>query len=158
MAKADCKNGVDYSSVELPDPEVKPYGQWTYAQRRAFLLGEVVRLGGSRLVSRTEMARLFEKSIGQLSQDIQALDAYVASNVSSNQVKSTVLTSFEKAFRDLQEHGKSVEAYEMALSFASYMQSIGVLEREADKMDLTGPIQIVIQRKGSDLSGEHQDG
>ena len=150
--RARAKQQIDYAAIELPDPETKPYPKWSYVERRAYILRRIVELGGSRLVNRTEIARLFDKSNPQLTFDIQALDQYIAGDINSTQVKSTVLTAFEKAFRDLQQRDQAVEAYELALSFARYMQSIGVLETEPNRIDLSGPVEIIIQRRPQEES------
>lgn len=78
---------IDYRSIDLPDEE--PYEEWTYGQRRAFLLEEVKEVGHPRLLHNSELADQFGVNPSTITRDLDVLGEYVGEQVGDRRQLTT---------------------------------------------------------------------
>jgi len=120
--------------IPIPDPSTKPYKRWVRKERLAYLVAETMRLGSSRLISRTNMAQQFGVSIPVICTDIKQVDAYIGRSMSGERATSMLYTSFQTAHAELVAGGQHAAAYKLARDFCDYLQTLGVITKAADEL------------------------
>lgn len=158
---AKTKKTPDYASIRIPDDKTKPRPRWSYLERRAELLRLILEAGTSFGLSRTKMAEMYGKSISTITRDIQAVEYYLADNIDTKKVESMVVSTFQKAVKESlkdQKYGAE-RAYRLSRDFVEYLQSIGKMQRAAERheVSLSGPVVVnIVRRKkeDGDNSGE----
>lgn len=138
---------VDYSTISVPDPEKKPMTRWTAKERKAYLLQLIMQRGSSSMICRTEMAERFQISIARISQDLKALDYWIADNIDGKRVHSLVIANFTRAHQKLLEDEKYERAFNLALTFTGYLAQLGIIEKAPSRheLEVTGGLEIVFQ-------------
>lgn len=124
-------NKIDYRSIDLPDNE--QYGDWTYAQRRAYLLSEIEDVGHPSLISQTEVARQFDVSQSQISQDLDALGEFVEDTLGSRRQLRTAAV-VNRCIAELLREEKWKEAGKLALDMDEWMVRETTLEEMREEL------------------------
>jgi len=151
MTKKTSKQQPDYFNVDVP--EDKDPTDYTWAERRAELLQRTLDLGDPQLVHRTKAADRYGVTVGQISQDMDRLAQFLVENIDTEQYTFRLQTAFNKIYRRYMEEGKYMKAWNLIRDWGRFLFDIGVLDKEPDKIDLTGGFSIEIERVDKDGDG-----
>jgi len=120
---------INYWELEIPD---KPKPEYTYAERRAYLLKEAVEKGHPDLLPKTELAEEFGISRVMIWKDLNALADYI----SENKGKKTDFIGevlFKGGIKENIKDGNWSEARRLFDSWSDWLERRGVKEKEPDK-------------------------
>lgn len=132
-------NRPDYAAVTIP---AKPPSEYTYVERRADLLEQIMSLGHPSMIHQGEQADRFGVSQSQISKDLDRLGEYISENLGKRRDLTTTAV-FDRAIRGLLEEGEYRDAartmaeYNEFLNERKFMdeleERIADLERGADR-------------------------
>lgn len=103
---------IDYQSLDVPENE--QYEQWSYGQRRAYVLSEIREVGHPDLLNQSEIARQFDVDRSTISRDFDALGEYISDTLGERRELSTA-SVVNRCIAELIEEGEWKDAAELAL-------------------------------------------
>ena len=103
---------IDYRAIDLPDNE--QYENWTYAQRRAYILSEIREVGHPNLLNQSDIARQFDVDRSLISREMDLLGEYVAETLGDRR-ELTTANVVNRCIAELIEEGEWKDAAELAL-------------------------------------------
>ncbi len=110
----------DYSRFEIPSG--KPYEEYTYVERRAYLAGEIATAGHPDLISRRGEADRFDVSHQQISKDIKAIAEHVVERGHDRQRRALECqTVVRKSIRGLLEAEEWEKAARLQLDYEGWL-------------------------------------
>lgn len=115
----------DYSSVDLPTDE--PPEEWSYVERRADLLRQIVDLGHPSLIHQGEQAERFGVSQQQISKDLDRIAIHVRETQVADADRRALAVNAvcSRAIRGLLDDGEYRAAAKIALDWDAW-----AMERE----------------------------
>lgn len=131
-------SNIDYRAVEIP-PD-KPPTEYTYAQRRAELLQQVIEAGHPRAINQTELADRYGVSQQQVSKDMDRLSEFVAEHVGSDH-RFILESVYHGAMLNLVEEGEYFKAVQVARWWGEWLADVGAMQTEARESG-TGEIDV----------------
>lgn len=141
----------EYFIISTPDPDEKPYPEWSYRKRRAYLAKKADQLGGIKLINQTEEADRFDISITQIHKDLHNfVYPYLASKINPDEVKSDYYTTYKKRLEAQLEDGEYMEANETAKGAVFTLMKLGEIEKEPEKIDIQGMDIVFKERDDED--------
>lgn len=143
MTKKKNKRRIDYFAIDVPDGDPQ---EFTYAERRADLLRRTLDVGDPQMISRTKAAGRYGVSIGQITQDMQRIARFLSENIDGKQYTFRLQTAFNKIYDRFMEEGKYMKAWNLIRDWGRFLFETGRMEREPDKIDLSGGFEINIER------------
>lgn len=143
------KNQPDYNNIKVPDD--KDPTDYTYAERRAEILENVLELGDPTQLSRTKAAERYDVSIGQISQDMDRLGDYLSDRISKSKLTMRVQTAFNKIYEHYMSEGKYSRAWQVIRDWGRFLMEVGEVDKEPDKLDIvSGNIEVNIEGPDDD--------
>lgn len=125
---------INYETVVIPDG--MPPSEYEYPERRAEILEFIKGVGNPYHIKKIDLAERYDVDPSTITLDFQRLAEYVEDDIGRN-AKVTARTAMEKAVVELQEEGKYTEAFNVAMQWNKWLQSIGEQERVAFEADIT---------------------
>jgi len=133
---------MSYKDIVIPkDKDVKKYNA---AERRHVLLQIICEKGHPSMINQTEIAKDFDVTQGMISKDIEAIRKDVTKHLGTDAdlIMESVMT---KSITQLQNKGKYFEAARVAEMLGKWFFNRGVIEKTADKVEVTGS-DITVER------------
>lgn len=125
---------IDYEGIKIPsdaDPE-----DYTYGERRAEILALVKERGSPYAIKKVNLADRYGVSPATITKDFKRLADYVDGNIGKH-AKITARAAMEKAVKELQDEGEWAAAFNVAMRWNQWLQSIGEQERVTPEMTVT---------------------
>lgn len=123
---------IDYESTELPDNG--QYEEWTYAQRRAYVLSEIRDVGHPKLLNQTEIAKQFDVDPSSIHNDIDVLAEYIDDTLGDRRVLTTD-TVVQRSIQGLLEEGEYRKAAQTALEWSEWVAREGDLATMKEQLE-----------------------
>lgn len=136
---------INYEQIETPDNS--NYEDWSYAQRRAYLLQKIKNAGHPRLINQREIAKQFGVDPSQINYDINA----IADSVNEYLGKDAVFkldTIYDNKIEELIEKGKDSELRHWVKDFKEFLQEYGAIKKEPDKQKVEHEGEIKHKHEG----------
>lgn len=148
-------NTIDYTSVEVPDDE--PPENYHYTQRRAELLELIFRAGSPSRISQTELAKRYDVTQSQISQDIDALAEFIDETL-GDRAKVTIQAAYRRILDDLlneDDWRAKKAAWDIVRDWAELLFETGDLEREPRRSEFDvrsrhSEVAYTVVREGED--------
>lgn len=132
--KPDPYTDTDYEAVVIPDG--KPPEEYTWAERRAEILRMVKAKGSPYALKKTDLADHYGVAPSTITKDFYRLAEYVDEYIGRHS-KITARSAMEKAVKELQDEGEWSAAFNVAMQWNRWLQSIGEQERVPASVDIT---------------------
>lgn len=126
-------NDVDYRAVEIP--EDKPPSEYHWTERRAEILELIEQAGHPGSISPTRLADRYDVTKGQISQDKDRLQEYIADRLNEERVDAITATVFEKAIKELMDNGEYRKAAQTAADWQDWLADRGHVTQEPDRLE-----------------------
>ena len=126
---------VDYAAVEIP--EDKPPEEYHWTERRAEILQLIKKAGHPDSISPTRLAKRYDVSKGQISQDKARLRKHITNQLNGERVDAITATVFEKSIKELVENKEYRKAAKTAAEWHDWMADRGHVRREPDRLELS---------------------
>lgn len=133
MTPKTADGSVNYWALEPPDQT--PPTQYTADERRADLLGKLVKGGTPHSLNQSKTAKIYGVSQPTISKDVAKLADFVGETL-GNQVGLTIQTLFEKTVRDLRDEGEYKEAWDVAMDWSEWLANVGAIEYEPERVEV----------------------
>lgn len=171
MGNQNGDNGIDYASFPVPDPpptadhpnrEGKPYEEYSYAERRAWLYRAIDDAGHPRNLERSQrqLATRFGVSQPTISKDIRRIREYEAGRAGATSTGDTEFV-LRKAVRELLAEGKWKEAAHVQMEYEDWLMDTGQKDREPDRLEAeltTSDAYLASLKAAQEAEGEAVDG
>lgn len=150
---------IDYDSRELPGGE--DYKEWTYADRRTYILSEIRDAGGPRGINQAAIARQFDVSPATVHNDVDVLADYIEETMGDRrQMRTTMVV--ERAIQGLLENDQYRKAAQTALEWNEWVAREGELaevkDQLADLLEERDRRQTAADRDGGNGSAGRDEG
>lgn len=126
-------NDVDYQAVEIP--EGKPPSEYHWTERRAEILELIEQAGHPGSISPTRLADRYDVTKGQISQDKDRLQEYIADRLNEERVDAITATVFEKSIKKLMDNGEYRKAAQTAADWQDWLADRGHVAQEPDRLE-----------------------
>jgi hypothetical protein len=141
---------IDYESIELPDS--RSYDEWTYAQRRAFVLFAIREVGHPNALNQRSIARQFDVDPSTIHNDLDVLSEYLNDTLGDRRVLTTD-TVVQRSIRGLLDEEEYRKAAKTAMEWSEWVAR----ERELSEMQ-EQLAALVAATQGTDANtGESED-
>lgn len=124
---------VDYRAVEIP--EDKPPSEYHWTERRAEILQLIDQAGHPGSISPTRLARRYDVTKGQISQDKARLQEYIADRLDEGRVDAITATVFEKAIKELVDNDEYRKAAKTVAEWNDWLADRGHVSKEPDRLE-----------------------
>jgi len=124
---------VDYRAIEIS--EDKPPDEYHWTERRAEILELIEQAGHPGAISPTRLARRYGVSKGQISQDKDRLQEYIAGRLNEQRVDAITATVFEKVIKELIDNDEYRKAAKTAADWQDWLADRGHVGREPDRLE-----------------------
>lgn len=139
-------NEPNYRAINPPND--KPRDEYSYVERRAELYDLLEEAGHYRNLERStrELGNEYGVSHTTIQKDIKRLLAWKADHLGEN-AHAELETLKTKAVRDALDNNEPGEAYSIISQHLSNLQSLGIVEKEPNKHEMSGeeggPIMVI---------------
>lgn len=128
---SSSSNQPDYQALEIP---TKSPSEFSYTERRADLLQQVLDLGHPSMINQTEAAERYEISQQQVSKDLDRLGEYIESNLGARRDLITE-SVYHRAIRGLLEEGEYRDAARTVSDWNEYLMDRKYLDELAEQVE-----------------------
>jgi len=135
---------VDYHQVNIPGGTPPEDYHWT--ERRAEILDLILERGTPYGIKQVRLAERYEVSEGQISQDMDRLREYVDKTLGQH-AKLTTRAVFENAVEEAREQGNWREAFDLAMEWNEWLQSIGAQEQAPDRHEVQAEVDATQEQR-----------
>jgi hypothetical protein len=125
----------------LSPEQTKAREEYTYAERRAELYDMLDRAGHYRNLEQStrQLGDRYGVSHTTIRKDIQAILDWKADHLGEN-TEAELETLKTKAVQDALDEGDADKAYDIMSQHLENLQSLGIIEEEADELEVSGSI------------------
>lgn len=122
----------DYAALDLPDD--KPYPEWGWQKRRAYIYGEWMDAGTHRLLNKSALAEQFDVSRNTIYKDLDSVAEFVDQNLGEHHGAETVGV-LKRAVQELMDEGEYARAAKVQTQMGDWLERRGAIEKEPDRME-----------------------
>ena len=133
---ADSISADELRAVELPDPDEKPYSEWSRVERQAFIYGEVEEASHPRNLRQKDYVELFDRSKSVISEDFTIVKRAFAEQVEPH-ASALAVSVFETSTQKLMEQEKYEAASRVVGRYMSFLQDTGRQTKAAEKREVS---------------------
>jgi len=125
----------------LTPPEDKPRSEYSYVERRAEIYDMLERAGHYRNLERSQrqIGDRYGVSHTQIQKDIRRILAWKREHLGDH-TEAELATLKTKAVQDALDEGDADKAYSIMSQHLQNLQSLGVIDEEADELEVSGSI------------------
>lgn len=127
----ESSNQPDYSAVNVPS---KPPTEYSYVERRAELLQQVIDLGHPDAINQTEVSERYDVSQQQISRDLDRLAEYIEESLGERRDLVTEAV-YKRAVRELFEQDEPYKAWKVTREWNEWLVERKDLKELAEKVD-----------------------
>ncbi len=125
----------DYRQVPLPDD--KPRGDYSYVERRAAILRVIEKRGHPWGLNKTQLGREFGVSDAQIHKDLDRLKEWYSNRIGEDAEFSSEL-AYKKIVKEHMDNNELEKARKALDSWNGWLQDTGKQEKEPDKHEVEG--------------------
>lgn len=130
----------DYESTAIPS---KPPAEYSYVERRADLLQQVLDVGHPSMLNQSELAERYEVTQQQISKDFDRLGEYLGENLGSRRYLSTAAV-IDRSIRGMLENEEYRQAARTVLEWNEW------LDHRQDLEDMRSDLEELMALEESD--------
>jgi len=124
----------DYTAIEIP--ENKDPTEYHYTTRRAEILEIVLNRGNPYDINQTQLADRYDVDKSTISKDFDRIASFLHDNLGDRALMAA-RSAMEKAITEEQREGNHMNAFQIAMQWAKFLQSHGDVHREPFDADIT---------------------
>ena len=136
----------DYFYVNVP--ENKPFEEFDTSERRAYLLKKAIEKGTPRAINQTKMAKKFDKTQQQISQDINgALVKSINQHLEDSEKLKAEITSIYDHIKEEAREKQDLNLLRLTLKdWKDWLGDIGSIEEEPQKVEMTHDVDDSVEQ------------
>jgi len=145
------KNNRETNYYEIPVPDGDDFEEWSYNERRAYILEKIIEKGDPNLVSRTKMGEKFGVSQQQISKDIHRISKSILDNTDTAKFALEIETAFKKMKREAIEK-EDYNLYRKTMGdWSDWLFDMGKLDKAPEKHEVKHDADEDIKDKTDEL-------
>lgn len=133
---------TDYASIVIP--EGKDPKKYTLEERRAEEYWEVWNSGTIKVLHVSKMGERYGKDISTISRDRKAIQEYILNAFTRAKILPEIITTKKWAMEQARKKGDYKSADAISDSILRMAQDLGILDKAAEKIDVTGRLHGVL--------------